>query len=70
MFTDSDGNTLIIQLPLASWPLNVSKTREEPRSLFYTWAKFPILQKYLLEHFSRIYIWQVSPQLSCGDINI
>ena len=30
-------------------------------------AKFSILQKYRLDAFDHIHIWQVSPQLSCGD---
>ena len=29
--------------------------------------KFFIFQKYLLDYLNHIYIWQVPPQLSCGD---
>ena len=35
--------------------------------LFSLYAKFSILQKYLLDSLNWIYIWQVSPQLSCGN---
>ena len=37
-------------------------------SLISPWAKFSILQKYHLDYLNHIYIWQVRPQLSCGDI--
>ena len=37
------------------------------RSLISPWAKFSILQKYLLYSLNHIHIWQMSPQLSCGD---
>ena len=37
------------------------------RSLISPQAKFSILQKYLLDSLNHIHIWQVSPQLSCGD---
>ena len=36
-------------------------------SLISPQAKFSILQKYLLDSLNHIHIWQVSPQLSCGD---
>ena len=36
-------------------------------SLLSLYAKFSILQKYFLDYFDHIYIWQVPPQLSCGD---
>ena len=37
------------------------------RSLISPLAKFSILQKYLLYYLHHIHIWQVSPQLSCGN---
>ena len=37
------------------------------RSLISPLAKFSILSKYLLDYLHHIHIWQVSPQLSCGN---
>ena len=37
------------------------------RSLIAPLAKFSILLKYLSDYLHQIHIWQVSPQLSCGD---
>ena len=37
------------------------------RSLISPLAKFSILQKYLLDSLNHNHIWQVSPQLRCGD---
>ena len=37
------------------------------RSLISPQAEFSILQKYLLDYLHHIHIWQVSPQLSCGN---
>ena len=31
-------------------------------------GKFSILQKYMLFFYNDIRIWQVAPQLNCGDI--
>ena len=36
-------------------------------SLISPQAEFLILQKYLLDYFNHIHIWQVSLQPSCGD---
>ena len=36
-------------------------------SLISPLAKYLILQKHLLDYLNHIYIWQVPPQLSCGD---
>ena len=30
-------------------------------------SKIAILQKHFLDYLNHIYIWQVPPQLSCGD---
>ena len=37
------------------------------RSLFFPWPKCSILKKCMLDSSNHIHIWQVSPQLSCGD---
>ena len=37
------------------------------RLLISQQAKFSIWQKYLLDYLNHVYIWQVPPQLSCGD---
>ena len=37
------------------------------RSLISPQANFSILPKYLLDYLHHIHIWQVSPQLSCGN---
>ena len=37
------------------------------RSSISPYAKFSISQKYLLHSLNLFHIWQVSPQLSCGD---
>ena len=37
------------------------------RSLISPQAKFSIWQKYLLDSLNHVYIWQVPPQLRCGD---
>ena len=39
------------------------------KSPFFNFSvtKFSILQQYLLDYLNHIYIWHVSPQLSCGD---
>ena len=38
-----------------------------PRSLIVSVSKITILQKYIFDSLSHMHIWQVSPQLSCGD---
>ena len=37
------------------------------RSLISPQANFSILPKYLLDYLHHMHIWQVSPQLSCGN---
>ena len=70
MYTNSDGNTLIIQLPFGFvTPKCVEDSGGAPFVISYV-SKISDLAKVLIRAFNRIHIWQVSLQLSCDDINI
>ena len=63
----------VVWIAAASAAVNTSELRLgwgllKLRSLISPEAKFSILQKYLLDPLYYIHIWQVSLQLSCGDI--
>ena len=50
-------------LELLSWGGGLLKLR----LLISPSVKFFILQKQILDYLNHIYIWQVPPQLNCGD---
>ena len=62
-------NVLTIQHHVRQWPgVGVTKALfVKLRSLISPQANFSILPKYLLDYLHHIHIWQVSPQLSCGN---
>ena len=56
-----------IEIEEWSWVTVLGWRLPKLRSLISPLAKFKILQKYLLDYLNQIHIWQVPPQLSCGD---